>query len=52
MDVGYLGTHSDDRQPPLEMLMLNAAKALTEASFVVAGRSIRSTYHGLLMLNV
>jgi spore maturation protein CgeB len=36
-DLGYLGTYSDDRQPPLEKLMLNAAQKLSEQKFVVAG---------------
>lgn len=38
-DLGYLGTFSDDRQPPLEKLMLNAARKLPEKHFVVAGPS-------------
>ncbi|QNF35437.1 glycosyltransferase [Adhaeribacter swui] len=36
-DLGYLGTYSDDRQPPLEKLMLDAARAWPEGKFVVAG---------------
>jgi spore maturation protein CgeB len=36
-DLGYLGTYSDDRQGPLERLMLDAARARPERSFVVAG---------------
>ncbi len=36
-DLGYLGTYSDDRQPPLEKLMLDAARAWPLGSFVVAG---------------
>jgi spore maturation protein CgeB len=36
-DLGYLGTYSDDRQPPLEKLMLNAARHLPEKKFIVAG---------------
>jgi spore maturation protein CgeB len=36
-DLGYLGTYSDDRQPPLERLMLQAAQAHPEGRFVVAG---------------
>lgn len=35
-DLGYLGTYSDDRQPPLENLMLDAAKEF-DGRFVVAG---------------
>ncbi|MDX5482359.1 MAG: glycosyltransferase [Hymenobacteraceae bacterium] len=36
-DLGYLGTYSDDRQPPLEKLMLDAARQWPEGNFVVAG---------------
>ncbi|MFT2008159.1 glycosyltransferase [Pontibacter sp. 13R65] len=36
-DLGYLGTYSDDRQPPLEKLMLKAAREWPEGKFVVAG---------------
>jgi spore maturation protein CgeB len=36
-DLGYLGTYSDDRQPPLERLMLDAARAWPEGRFAVAG---------------
>ncbi|MDX5438105.1 MAG: glycosyltransferase, partial [Pontibacter sp.] len=36
-DLGYLGTYSDDRQPPLEKLMLDAARQWKEGRFVVAG---------------
>lgn len=36
-DLGYLGTYSDDRQPPLQNLMLNAAEKLQDKKFVVAG---------------
>ena len=36
-DLGYLGTYSDDRQPPLEKLMLDAARAWPDGRFVVAG---------------
>jgi spore maturation protein CgeB len=36
-DLGYLGTYSDDRQPPLERLMLDAARQWPEGRFVVAG---------------
>jgi spore maturation protein CgeB len=36
-DLGYLGTYSDDRQPPLQTLMLDAAAQLTAQHFVVAG---------------
>jgi spore maturation protein CgeB len=36
-DLGYLGTYSDDRQPPLETLMLQAAREWRQGRFVVAG---------------
>ncbi|GEO06354.1 glycosyl transferase [Adhaeribacter aerolatus] len=36
-DLGYLGTYSDDRQPPLEKLMLDAARQWPKGKFVVAG---------------
>lgn len=36
-DLGYLGTYSDDRQPPLQSLMLDAAVQSPEGKFVVAG---------------
>jgi spore maturation protein CgeB len=36
-DLGYLGTYSEDRQTPLEKLMLNAAKHSKEHKFIVAG---------------
>lgn len=36
-DLGYMGTYSDDRQPPLEHLMLDAARQWPEGRFIVAG---------------
>lgn len=36
-DIGYLGTYSDDRQPPLEKLLIEPAVKWTEGRFVVAG---------------
>ena len=36
-DLGYLGTYSADRQPGLESLMLEPARALPKHAFVVAG---------------
>ena len=36
-DLGYLGTYSDDRQPPLEELLLEPARRAGERGFVVAG---------------
>jgi spore maturation protein CgeB len=36
-DLGYLGTYSDDRQPGLESLLLDVARAEPDRRFVVAG---------------
>jgi len=36
-DLSYLGTYSDDRQPTLERLLLDVARACPERRFVVAG---------------
>jgi spore maturation protein CgeB len=36
-DLGYLGTHSDDRLPGLESLLLAPARARPDLRFVVAG---------------
>jgi spore maturation protein CgeB len=36
-DLGYLGTHSVDRQPVLDRLLLEPARQLPDAQFVVAG---------------
>lgn len=36
-DLGYLGTYSDDRQPSLESLMLEPARGMPDARFMVAG---------------
>lgn len=36
-DLGYLGTYSHDRQPPLQQLMLDAADLWEKGRFVVAG---------------
>lgn len=36
-DLGYLGTYSDDRQPPLERLGLEPARRWPEGRFIVAG---------------
>lgn len=35
--LGYLGTYSDDRQPPLERLLLEPARRRVGDAFVVAG---------------
>jgi spore maturation protein CgeB len=42
-DLGYLGTYSDDRQPPLENLMLDAARQWPVGRFVVAGPQYPAT---------
>jgi spore maturation protein CgeB len=42
-DLGYLGTYSDDRQPPLEKLMLQAARQWPAGRFVVAGPQYPAT---------
>jgi len=36
-DLGYMGTYSPDRQPPLERLLLEPARAMPDRRFVVAG---------------
>lgn len=36
-DLGYLGTYSDDRQPPLQKLLIDAAHKWPRGRFVVAG---------------
>lgn len=36
-DLGYMGTYSDDRQPPLDKLMLEAARQWPKGKFIVAG---------------
>ena len=36
-DLGYLGTYSADRQPPLEKLLVEPARRWDEGQFVVAG---------------
>ena len=36
-DLGYLGTYSDDRQPTLERLLMEPARARPDLRFVVAG---------------
>jgi len=42
-DLGYLGTYSDDRQPPLQKLMLQAATGFNNGKFVVAGPKYPAT---------
>jgi spore maturation protein CgeB len=46
-DLGYLGTYSDDRQPPLQSLMLDAAVQLGANKFVVAGPKYPQCIHWL-----
>jgi spore maturation protein CgeB len=36
-DLGYMGTYSDDRQPTVDELLLEPARRLPEARFIVAG---------------
>ena len=36
-DLGYMGTYSDDRQPPLQKMLIDAAKHWPAGKFVVAG---------------
>lgn len=36
-DLGYMGTYSDDRQPPLDSLLLEPARQWAEGCFAVAG---------------
>jgi spore maturation protein CgeB len=36
-DLGYMGTYSKDRQPPLDRLLLTPARQWTDGRFVVAG---------------
>ena len=36
-DLGYMGTYSDDRQPTVERLLSEPARALADRRFVVAG---------------
>lgn len=42
-DLGYLGTYSEDRQPVLEKLLIEPARALPEMRFVVAGPQYPAT---------
>jgi spore maturation protein CgeB len=41
-ELGYMGTYSSDRQPPLERLLIDVAGARPEDAFVVAGASYPS----------
>jgi spore maturation protein CgeB len=42
-DLGYLGTYSDDRQPALDRLLTEPARAWPEGRFVVAGPQYPAT---------
>ena len=42
-DLGYMGTYSDDRQPVLDRLMLQAARSWSAGRFVVAGPQYPAT---------
>lgn len=42
-DLGYMGTYSKDRQPPLELLMIEAARRWPQARMVVAGPQYPAT---------
>lgn len=44
-DLGYMGTYSDDRQPPLERLLLDPARVWPEGRFVVAGPQYPAELH-------
>lgn len=44
-DLGYMGTYSDDRQPPLQRLMLDAADVWTDGRFIVAGPQYPESIH-------
>ena len=37
LDLGYMGTYSDDRQPTVEALLLEPARQLAERRFALAG---------------
>lgn len=41
-DLGYMGTYSDDRQPGLERLLFEPARALPGCAFAVAGPNHRA----------
>ncbi len=44
-DLGYLGTYSLDRQPPLETLLLETARRAPELAMVVAGPQYPENIH-------
>jgi spore maturation protein CgeB len=43
--LGYLGTYSEDRQLPLEKMLLTPARQLLDHSFAVAGAKYPDTIH-------
>lgn len=42
-DLAYMGTYSDDRQPPLDRLLIQAARDWPEGRFLVAGPQYPAT---------
>jgi spore maturation protein CgeB len=44
-DLGYLGTHSPDRQPTLQKLLIDVAGRMHDRRFVVAGPQYPSQVH-------
>jgi spore maturation protein CgeB len=44
-DLGYMGTYSEDRQTPLDELLLQPARAWSKGSFVVAGPQYPRSIH-------
>jgi spore maturation protein CgeB len=44
-DLGYMGTYSDDRQPPLDRLLTEPARRWSTGRFVVAGPQYPDTIH-------
>jgi spore maturation protein CgeB len=43
LDLGYMGTYSDDRQPGLERLLLGPSRLLPDRRFAVAGSQYPAT---------
>lgn len=44
-DLGYMGTYSEDRQAPLDTLLLGAARGWPEGRFIVAGPQYPEQIH-------
>ena len=44
-DLGYMGTYSADRQPPLERLLVEPARRWAEGRFIVAGPQYPESVH-------